>query len=349
VTAWERRLQVLLIGVVVISLATHYVTTSLPSTGEPTAPPRSPAPFDFTGPTPRIAIVYDLGGRGSGGFNELAWNGAKRAAAAFSADLKEVTAEPDDTDADREHRLTELAEADYDPIFVIGAAYAPAVRRVAPKYPSIWFGLLDEGSVDGRNVIGIRFSEEQGSFLVGAAAALTSKSGKVGFVGAVRTPLLQKYEAGFAAGVRAANPKVKVQVTYLGDPSTAREAALAMFDAGADVIFGTVGDAGDGVLQAAHERGRWAIGVDSDRYLASNPTLRGAILTSMLKRSDAATYTITMEVANGVPKDGNNVFGLDQGGVGYSTSGGFVDSIRGQLDAFAARIAAGEILVPRKP
>ena len=207
-------------------------------------------------------------------------------------------------------------------------------------------------------MIGIQFSEEQGSFLVGAAAALTSKKGNVGFVGAVQTPVLEKLEAGFTAGARAANPRVKVQVAYLSrppasagfsDPAKARKAALRMYDAGADVIFGADGDTGNEVIQAAHDRGLWAIGVNSDQYLTSNPSVRGAILTSMLKRADVATYTIAMEVATGVPKDGNNVFGLDRGGVGFSTSGGFVDSIKAQLDAFAARIAAGEILVPTTP
>jgi basic membrane protein A len=133
------------------------------------------------------------------------------------------------------------------------------------------------------------------------------------------------------------------------DPAVARKTALGMYDAGADVIFGTVGDTDNGVIQAAHDRGLWAIGVDTDQYLMSDPSLRDAILTSMLKRADIATYTIAMEIAMGVPKDGNNVFGVGRGGVGYSTSGGFVDPIKAKLDAFAARIASGEILVPTKP
>ena len=122
-----------------------------------------------------------------------------------------------------------------------------------------------------------------------------------------------------------------------------------MYDAGADVIFAAAGDSGNGVIQAARDRGLWAIGVNSDLYVTSDPSVRGAILTSMLKRADVGTYTVAMEVANGVPKDGNNVFGLDRGGVGYSTSGGFVDPIKAQLDAFAARIASGEIVVPTTP
>ena len=317
----------------------------------------SPSPASLSDLVPRIAIVYDLDGRGSAGFNELAWEGVKRAADEFGAELKEVTAEPDDTDADREARLEELADAGYYPIFAIGATYAGPVAKVAPKHPATWFGIVDDGSVSAPNVIGIQFNDEQGSFLVGAAAALTSRTGNVGFIGAVPIPALEKFEAGFSAGARAANPDVKVQVAYLwppdyagsSDPAKARKVALGMYDAGADVIFGADGDSGNGVIQAAHDRGLWAIGVNSDQYLMSDPSVRGAILTSMLKRVDVGAFTIAMEVANRVPKDGNNVFGLDRGGVGYSTSGGFVDPIKAELDAFAARIASGEILVPTTP
>ena len=364
-TAWQRRFPLALIVCSLVALVVINATMGTPSTGQPSAStpstgPSSPAPSlaDFSDPVPRMAIVYDLGGRGSAGFNELAWEGAKRAADAFGAELKEVTARPGDTQADREQSLKELADAHYDPIFVIGSTYAHAVAKVAPTYPGTWFGLVDDGSVDAKNVIGILFNEEQGSFLVGAAAALTSKTGTVGFIGLVNTPPLQKLEAGFAAGARAANPKVKVRVAYLSrptdvvvpqDPAKAREAALAMYDASADVIYEAAGDAGSGVIEAAHDRGRWAISASGDEYLTADPSVRGAILTSMLTRADVATYIIAMEVASGVPKDGNNVFGLDRGGVGYATSGGFVDPIKTQLDAFAARIASGKILVPTKP
>ena len=359
-TARQRLLPIALVACALLVLVASIATTGPPSTGQPSTgqPSTSPSLLSLSDPAPRIAIVYDVGGRGSAGFNELAWEGAKRAADVFGAELKEVTAKPDDTDADREERLEELADARYDPIFVIGSTYAGAVAKVAPKHRDIWFGVLDDGTVDAKNVIGIQFNEEQGSYLAGAAAALTSKTGKVGFIGAVKTPLLQKFEAGFTAGARAAKPHVKVQVTYLSrppdtagssDPAKARKAALGMYDAGADVIFAAAGDSGIGVIQAAHDRGLWAIGANSDQYLTADPSVRGAILTSMLKRADVVTYTVTMEVANGVPKDGNNVFGLDRDGVGYSTSGGFVDRIKAQLDVFAARIASGEILVPTKP
>lgn len=349
-TAFQRRLQYALIACALIAVAV-YATTGRPSPGKPATPQPSLAPslLGSSDPIPHIAIVYDVGGRGTSGFNQLTWEGAARAAAVFDAVLTEVTAAPDETDADRGARLTELAEARNDPIFILDPAYATAVARIAPRYPSIWFGMLDDGSVDAKNVIGIQFNVEQSAYLVGAAAALTSKTGKVGFVGAERVPELQKYEAGFAAGARAVNPDIKVRVAYLSEATKAREVALDMYRGGVDVIFGTAGDPGNGVIQAAHELGLWAIGVDEDQYLLSDPSLRGAILTSMLKRADIVTYTVTMEIANGVPKDGNNVFGLGRDGVGYSTSGGFLDPIKAQLDAFAAKIAAGEILVPTKP
>jgi len=329
------------------------LATGAPPTGQAVG---SLASLDMPDPIPRIAIAYDVGGR-SAGYNELAFQGAKRAGDAFDAEYKELAAKPDDTDATREERLKALAAAGYSPIFTVGPSYARPVANVAPKYPHTWFGILDDGSVDAPNVVGMLFNDEQGAFLVGAAAALTSKSGNVGFVGAVRIPELEKFEAGFTSGARAADPDVKVQVAYLsrppdtalGDPAIAREAALKMYDAGADVIYAAGGDTGDGVIQAAHERGHWAIGADTDRYRIADPAVRGAILTSSLKQADVATFTIVMEVAQGVTKDGNNVFGVGMGGVGYSTSGGFVDPIKPQLDAFAARIASGEILVPTKP
>jgi basic membrane protein A and related proteins len=328
-------------------------STTTPSAGQPSARPSfSSAPE----PVPRVAIAYDAGGR-SAGYNALALEGAKRFADAFDAEFTEITAKPDDTEADLEEGLTTLAEAGNGVVFLIGSTYAGPLAKVAPKYPDTWFGIVDDGSVNAENVVGILFNEEQGAYLVGAAAALTSKTGNVGFIGTVPSPLLQKYEAGFTAGARAADPDVKVQVAYLlkagdagvSDPGKARKAALGMYDADADVIFAAAGPSSDAVIQAAHDRGRWAIGADADRYLSADPSVRGSILTSMVKRVDVGTYTIGMEMANGVAKDGNNVFGVGRDGVGYSISGGFLDPIKVQLDRFAARIAAGEILVPRKP
>ncbi len=148
VIAWLRRLPVPLIACLLLALGLLKLATGTPSTVQPSTgqPSTSPSPASLSDPTPRIAIVYDLGGRGSAGFDELAWEGVRRAADSLGADLKEITAKPDDTDADREARLKELADARYDPIFVIGSTYAGAVAKIAPKYPSIWFGTAMPGS-----------------------------------------------------------------------------------------------------------------------------------------------------------------------------------------------------------
>lgn len=338
------------------------------SAGPPSPDPGTPAPPAATpaneAPSPgatkvsKVAIAYDVGGRGGGGFNDLAYEGAKRAADELGAQLKEITAKPTDTDTDREERLTLLAEAGYNPVIGVGYTYAGPLAKVAPRYPGTWFGIVDDGTVDAPNVTGILFTEEQGSFLVGVAAALTSKTGNVGFVGAVPVPLIQKFEAGFTAGAKAVNPAVRVQTAYLSqppdfagfnDPAKGKEAALGMFDAGADVVFAAAGGSGVGVIEAAKARGRWAIGVDADEYQTSDPSVRDAVLTSMLKRADVGTYTFVTDVARGTAKGGNDVFDLAHGGVGYATSGGFVDGIRGEIDAHAERIRSGDIIVPTVP
>lgn len=326
------------------------------------AAPVSAAPSVASVPNPagvtKVAIAYDLGGRGSSGFNYLAWDGARRAAEALGAELKEVTARESDTDQDRIERLTLLADAGYNPIIGVGFTYAPALDKVAPKYPTTRFAIVDDDTVSQPNVTAILFHEEEGSFLVGVAAALTSTSHKVGFVGAVQIPLLEKFQAGFVAGVKAADPAATIQVAYLSqppdyagfsDPGRAREAALGMFDSGADVVFAAAGDSGVGVIRAAKERGRWAIGVDADQYVTSDPAIRDAVLTSMLKKADVGTYTFTVEVAAGTAKGGTQAFDLAHGGVGYATSGGFIDGIRGKIDAFAAKISSGAIAVPSAP
>ena len=306
----------------------------------------------------KLAIAYDLAGRGSGGFNDLAYEGARRAAEELGAELVEITAKASDTDADREERLRLLAEEGFNPIIGVGFTYAGSLAKVAPLYPDTWFGIVDDGTVVAPNVTGILFTEEQGSFLVGVAAALRSETGKVGFVGAVQIPLLQKFEAGFTAGVTAARPEAGVQVVYLSqppdyagfsDPAKGKEAALGMFDAGADVVFAAAGDSGIGVIAAAKESGNWAIGVDADQYQTSDPAVRDAILTSMLKRADVGTYAFVMNVAAGTAVAGNDTFDLARDGVGYATSGGFIDDLMDEIDAWGARIESGEIVVPATP
>jgi basic membrane protein A len=306
----------------------------------------------------KIAIAYDISGRGDGGFNDIAYNGAKQAADELSVELKEVTAKLDDTDDDRAERLRLLAGSGYNAIIGVGFTYAGPMQTVAAEFPMVWFAIVDDGTVEAPNVYDILFAEQEGSFLVGAAAGLKTTTDEVGFIGAVQIPLLQKFEAGFAAGVKHVNPGATVEVTYLsqppdysgfGDPPHGKEAALGMYDNGVDIIFAAAGGSGSGVHAAAAKTGHWSIGVDADEYKLAPATVRDHILTSMLKNSNVGTYQFITS-APGIPfPAGIHTFGLANGGVGYATSGGFVDDIRAQLDAFAADIVAGKIVVPQTP
>ncbi|MCU0261774.1 MAG: BMP family ABC transporter substrate-binding protein, partial [Ilumatobacteraceae bacterium] len=137
------------------------------------------------------------------------------------------------------------------------------------------------------------------------------------------------------------------------DPAKGKEIAAAQYEAGADVIYSAAGGSGLGAFEAAAEAGApgevWAIGVDSDQYNLVSPELQPYILTSMLKKVDVAVYLATKNYVEGTFAGGVNVFDLAADGVGYSTSGGFVDDITDQLDAFAEQIIAGEITVPTAP
>ncbi len=332
-----------------------------PSAESPVAttviPTKHPFPLPTTAVT-KIAVAYDLSGRGDGGFNDLAYNGARQAALELGAEIKEVTAKLDDTDDDRAERLRLLAGAGYTAIIGVGFTYAGPMQTVAAEFPAVHFGIVDDGTVAAPNVQGILFAEHEGSFLVGAAAGLKTRTNLVGFIGAVQIPLLQKFEAGFTAGVKHANPNVTVQVTYLsqppdysgfGDPPHGKEAALGMYDNGVDVIFAAAGGSGAGVHEAAAETNHWSIGGDADEYRLAPETVRAHILTSMLKNANVGTYSFVMSVAYGSFEPGNRTFGLANGGVGYATSGGFVDDIATKLDAYAADIVAGKIVVPETP
>jgi len=325
-----------------------------PSPGLPTKNPVSLPPSAVT----KIAVAYDISGRGDGGFNDLAYNGAKQAADELHAEIQEVTAKLDDTDDDRAERLRLLAGAGYEAIIAVGFTYAGPLQIVADEFPGTHFAIVDDGTVVAPNVQGILFAEHEGSFLVGAAAAIKSTTNTVGFIGAVQIPLIQKFEAGYTAGARHANPAITVQVSYLsqppdysgfGDPPHGREAALGMYQNGVDIIFAAAGGSGAGVHEAAAETGYWSIGVDADEYKLAPEAVREHILTSMLKNANVGTNQFVMSVADGSFVAGNQTFGLANDGVGYATSGGFVDDIAPKLDQYAKEIVVGQIIVPQTP
>ena len=159
----------------------------------------------------KVGLAYDIGGRGDKSFNDSAAAGLDLAKKKFGVTAKEVTVTTG-SDSEREDKLRLLAKAGYNPIIAVGFLYAGPIKAVASDYPNVQFGIIDDASVDLLNVAGLVFAEEQGSYLAGVAAALASKSGKVGYIGGVRIPLLQKFEAGFVAGVKATKKSVTVDV-----------------------------------------------------------------------------------------------------------------------------------------
>lgn len=303
----------------------------------------------------KVGLAYDIGGRGDQSFNDSAAAGLDKAAADFGVQINELEAAQGETDAEKEERLRLLASGGYNPVIAVGFAYATALGKVAPEFPDTNFAIIDSGDVTGDNIANLVFAEEQGSFLVGAIAAQASKSGNVGFIGGVNTPLIKKFEAGFAAGVKAVTPNAKVQIKYLsefpdfsgfGDPAKAKVTAEGMFDAGADVVYHAAGGSGAGLFEAAKAAGKLAIGVDSDQYLTADPAVQDVILTSMLKRVDVAVYSMIKSFVDGAPLTGSNVFDLAGDGVGYSTSNSAVEPYTAKADEFAEQIKSGAITVP---
>ncbi|MER7813396.1 BMP family ABC transporter substrate-binding protein [Streptomyces sp900116325] len=303
----------------------------------------------------KIGMAYDVGGRGDNSFNDSAARGLDKAKAEFKAQTKELTAKNGETPADREQRLQSLAEGGYNPVIAIGFAYKDAVDKIAPKYPKVNFGLVDSVS-DAKNVASIVFTEEQGSYLAGVAAALKSKDGQVGFIGGVDLPLIKKFAAGFQQGVLDTNPKAKVQIQYLstgsdlsgfGSPDKGEAAAKGMLDKGADVIFAAAGGSGAGSIEAvAGQKGAWSIGVDSDQAL--DPALskyKDTILTSVVKNVDAGVYDLIKSVKDGKPLTGVQTYSLAKGGVSLTTTGDHLSDIQAKLDEAKKKIVDGTITV----
>ena len=302
----------------------------------------------------KVGLAYDIGGRGDQSFNDAAAAGLDKAKAELGIEAKELEATGGEADAAKEERLRLLASSGYNPVIAVGFAYSAAVGKVAKELPDTKFAIIDD-AVAGDNIANLVFAEEQGSFLVGAAAALKSKSGNIGFVGGVDVPLIHKFEAGYAAGAKAVNPKIKVQVKYLtqppdfsgfGDPAKGKTAAAGMYDGGADVVYQAAGGSGGGVFEAAKTAGALAIGVDSDQYKTADPAVQSVIMTSMLKTVDVAVFDFVSSVAGDKFAAGPTVYDLAKDGVGYSTSGGMVDDIASKLEDYKAKIISGEIKVP---
>lgn len=283
-----------------------------------------------SGKSKGIGLAYDVGGKGDQSFNDAAYAGFQKAEKDFKISGRDIEPQDGESDADKVQRLETLAKSGYNPVIGVGFAYAPAVKQVAAKYPKVSFGIIDDNTIQLKNVADMVFHEEQSSYLAGVAAAKTTKKNHIGFIGGVDIPLIHKFEAGFAQGAKSVNPKIKIESQYLtqtpaeggfSSPDKGKDAANGQIEAGADVIYQAAGLSGQGVIQAAAAHKVWAIGVDSDQYTqGALAKYKDYILGSALKNVGGAVYELAKSVVEGKPLSGEQRGDLKSGGVGFADS-----------------------------
>jgi basic membrane protein A and related proteins len=341
-----RKLLILVAALVVVHVALLFV--------RPAKSAQAAADTDVN-----IGLVLDVGGLGDKSFNDGAYRGAQMAEKELGAKIRLI--EPGEG-SDREAGLRLLAAEHMNLVIGVGFIFTDDVTQLAKEYPNVNFAVIDYSIATDKsgnpipppsNVAALKFKEEEGSFLVGALAALVGDSKKVGFVGGMDVPLIQKFEAGYKAGVKYVCPDCTVISQYAGvtpeafrNPGKGKELALSQYSQGVNVIYHASGSTGLGVFEAARQTGKYAIGVDADQYSEAP----GRVITSMVKGIDVAVLDMVKRVKDHTFKGGIYTFGLAQNGVGYvydeHNRALIPDSVRTRLEQIKADIIAGKIAVP---
>ena len=294
------------------------------------------------------AVVFDMGGKFDKSFNEAAYTGAERFKEETGIDYLEFEVT---NESQRDQALRRMARRGANVVVAVGFSFATPLEEIAKEFPDTKFVIIDS-VVEQPNVQSVVFKEHEGSFLVGMAAALASKTGKVGFVGGMDIPLIRNFAHGYEQGVKHVNPDAEVFVNMTGttpaawnDPAKGAELAQSQFDRGADVVYAAAGGTGLGVLQAAADSGKLSIGVDSNQ----NYLHPGSVLTSMLKRVDVAVYSAFKNAMEGDLETGVKNLGLAEEGVGYAVDEHnrelITPEIEAQLEDARAKIISGELEV----
>ncbi|MBM4375248.1 MAG: BMP family ABC transporter substrate-binding protein [Deltaproteobacteria bacterium] len=332
---------------VLLAVALGAATVALPGT-EPEASPAGR--FEQL----RVGLVFDVGGRGDKSFNDAAYEGVSRARRELGVTMEML--EPSGAE-DREAALRLFAARNFDLVIGVGFIFSADINVVARDFPSVRFACVDyappaDGAIP-KNLVGLGFREEEGSFLVGAVAALESRTHEVGFVGGMDIPLIRRFEAGYRAGVLAACPDCRIHAAYAGttpdafrDPARGKAIAVSQISAGADVLYHASGLTGHGVFEAARDLGVKAIGVDADQH----DEMPGTVLTSMVKRVDVAVHDTIVAVGEGRFTPGLTSFGVAENGVSYVSDGphasGIRPTTRARVAELEAKIRSAEVRVP---
>jgi basic membrane protein A len=314
----------------------------------------------------KVGVVFDIGGVGDKSFNDSANRGANEAKQKLGDKIDLRVVEPNPDGSNRKELLDGLAADGYGLVFGVGFLFSEDIAKSAKENTDVTYAVIDGFDPlcnENKNLRCIGFKEHEGSFLVGAAAALKTKSNTVGFVGGLEGDLIKKFEAGYKAGVeyinKEQNKKVKVVADYAGttadafrNPAKGKELATKQIGQGADVIYHASGGTGAGVIAAAAAAKKYAIGVDSDQSLTASPAEQKWILTSMLKRVDTAVAQTIDQYTAGTLKGGFGTFGLKEGGIDYAQNQynkELLGDIPTTLDQIKQKIIDGEIKVPEKP
>ena len=294
------------------------------------------------------AVIYDQAGKFDKSFNQAAYTGAERFKKEFHINYRDAQIS---SDAQKEQLLRNMARNHADLIVAVGFSYTQAVETVAKEFPKVKFTIIDSVA-KGPNVQSIVFKEQEGSFLVGMAAAMKSKSGTVGFVGGMDVPLIRAFGCGYVQGVQYVSKNDHVIQNMTGttpaafnDPARGTELAKSQFDRGVDVIFAAAGGTGSGVLQAAKQANKFSIGVDSNQ----NYLYPGSVLTSMVKRVDNAVYKAFKDAKDGTWKPDVEVMGLKENGVDWALDANngklITPAMKKRIDQARKDIISGKISV----
>ena len=295
------------------------------------------------------AVVFDKGGKFDKSFNEGIWNGVRKFVDETGVEVLEFQVT---NEAQREQAMRRMVRRGATVVLAVGFAQADAINAVAADHPDRQFAIIDVFWLDQPNLRQYSFKEHEGSYLVGVAAALTSKTGKIGFVGGMDVPLIRKFACGYVQGAREAKPAIEVLRNMTGttpaawnDPAKGAELARGQIDRGADVVYHAAGATGLGVIRAVADAGKLAIGVDSNQ----NGLAPGHVLTSMLKRVDVAAYQTLKDAMDGKFTAGVVTLGLAEGGVDWAQDEHNADLVSGKVRAAVERakadIIAGRITV----
>lgn len=319
--------------------------------GGATEPAKAGGAEASKGASYKIGMVTDVGGVNDKSFNQSAWEALQKLQKDTGANVKYLQSK---SDTDYIPNLNQFVKDNYNLTWGIGYIIGDSIKTVAQQNPNAKLGIIDN-TVDLPNVKSVTFAEHEGSYLVGIVAGLMSKTGKVGFVGGIKIPVIERFEAGFKAGAAAANPNVKVLVNYTGafdKPDLGKAAAATMYNDGADIIFHASGATGNGVFNEAKDRLKggkkvWVIGVDKDQSVEFGEDVT---LTSMMKYVDNAVYQVSRELIDKGAFDATPVtLGLKENGVGLPpVNKNIPQDILAKVDEYRQKIIKGEITVPQK-